>query len=92
MTKQERRRSAIDFWPSHEKDLFGWNYDYLPLSPLSPPSLSIHAVSIYLSDVSQSLGLNKACDVLSLSSISGCQHGREYVSKFLQLRNSVFIL
>lgn len=51
----------------------------LPLLSLSPLSLSIHAVSIYLSDVSQSLGLNKACDVLSRSSISGCQHGREYV-------------
>lgn len=44
------------------------------LSPVTL-SLSIQAVSICpTSHPSQSLGLNKACDVLSLSSISGCQH------------------
>lgn len=36
-------------------------------------SLGIHTVSIYLSDLSQSLGLNKECDMLLLLSISGCQ-------------------
>lgn len=70
----------------------------LPLS-LCPPIcleytryLSIHLSILPLPHPSQSLGLNKACDVLSLSSIPGCQHiSEEYVSKFVRLRKRVFI-
>lgn len=67
----------------------------VPLSPICleyTRYLSIHLSILPLPHPSQSLGLNKACDVLSLSSISGCQHiSEEYVSKFVRLRKRVFI-